>query len=210
MEITFTSVGKKPMVWYLRWNFLKAKNTEECSALIETSLPYFVTLPGINKLVVIIRKLAHNQHTFAAFESTSLAKGGQVKSIHQHSPLIKVWGQSCSIVCCALLFVHFSFAITLMWKSDSWLFRLVCLPGVSWLFCGSSSRCHGFVWSLWLWYFLTILTYFLSLIRDQTKLKLFTNVIGNHYKVPNQQIKSMHFVIWYFCMILFHFHSENM
>ena len=35
---------------------------------------------------------------------------------------------------------------------------LVCLPGVSWLLCGSSSRCHGFVCSLWLWYFLIILT----------------------------------------------------
>ena len=28
----------------------------------------------------------------------------------------------------------------------------VCLPGVSWLLCDSSSRCHGFVCSLWLWY----------------------------------------------------------
>ena len=35
------------------------------------------------------------------------------------------------------------------------------LYGVSWLLCGSSSRCHGFVCSLWLWYFLIILTYYL-------------------------------------------------
>ena len=46
------------------------------------------------------------------------------------------------------------------WGRESWLFCLVCLPGVLWLLCGSSSRCHGFVFSLWLWYILIILTYF--------------------------------------------------
>ena len=40
------------------------------------------------------------------------------------------------------------------------LVALLCLPGVSWLLCGSSSRWHGFVCSLWLWYFLIILTYY--------------------------------------------------
>ena len=40
---------------------------------------------------------------------------------------------------------------------ESWLLCLVCLPGVSWLLCGYSSQCHGFVCSLWLWYSLTIL-----------------------------------------------------
>ena len=39
---------------------------------------------------------------------------------------------------------------------------LVCLPGVSWLLCGSSSRCHGFVCSLLLWYFLIMLAYYFS------------------------------------------------
>ena len=37
---------------------------------------------------------------------------------------------------------------------------LVCLPGISWLLCGGASRCHGFVFSLWLWYFLIKLTYY--------------------------------------------------
>ena len=46
------------------------------------------------------------------------------------------------------------------WGRDSWLFCLVCLPSVSWLLCGSSSRCHGFVCSLWLWFYLIILTIF--------------------------------------------------
>ena len=41
-------------------------------------------------------------------------------------------------------------------ERESWLLCLVCLPGVSWLLCGYSSQCHGFVCSLWLWYSLTI------------------------------------------------------
>ena len=41
-----------------------------------------------------------------------------------------------------------------------WLLCLVCLPGVLWWLGGSSSRCHGVVCGLWLWYFLIILTIF--------------------------------------------------
>ena len=48
-----------------------------------------------------------------------------------------------------------------LWGRESWLLCFVCLPGVSLLLCGSSSRCHGF-YSLWLWYFLIILTIFES------------------------------------------------
>ena len=46
------------------------------------------------------------------------------------------------------------------WWRESWLLYFDCLPGVSWLLCRSSSRCKGYVCSLWLWYFLTILTSF--------------------------------------------------
>ena len=52
------------------------------------------------------------------------------------------------------------------WRErENWLLYLVCLHGVSCLMCRSSSRCHGFVCSLWLWYILimyslTILVYF--------------------------------------------------
>ena len=46
------------------------------------------------------------------------------------------------------------------WGRESWLLCLICLPGVSWWFSGSSSRCHGVVCGLWLWYFLIILTIF--------------------------------------------------
>ena len=46
------------------------------------------------------------------------------------------------------------------WGRESWLLCLSCLPGVLWWLSGSSSRCHGVVCSLWLWYFLIILTYY--------------------------------------------------
>ena len=35
------------------------------------------------------------------------------------------------------------------WGRQSWLLSLVCLPGVSWLVCGSSWWCHGNVCSFW-------------------------------------------------------------
>ena len=43
---------------------------------------------------------------------------------------------------------------------QSWLLCLICLPGVLWWLSSSSSRYHGVVWGLWLWYFLIILTYY--------------------------------------------------
>ena len=46
------------------------------------------------------------------------------------------------------------------WCSVQSWFPLLCVPSVSWLLCGSSSWCHGFVCSLWLWYFVFILIIF--------------------------------------------------
>ena len=46
------------------------------------------------------------------------------------------------------------------WGRESWLLCFICFPVVSWWLRGSSSRCHGVVCGLWLWYFLIILTYF--------------------------------------------------
>ena len=45
-------------------------------------------------------------------------------------------------------------------ERERWLLCLICLPGVSWWLSGSSSQCHRVVCSLWLWYFLIILTYY--------------------------------------------------
>ena len=63
------------------------------------------------------------------------------------------------------------------WGRESWLLCLVCLPGVSWLLCGSSSRCHGFVCSLWLWYFLIILTYYFSWHLQYSETYLFDSQV---------------------------------
>ena len=65
----------------------------------------------------------------------------------------------CSLFCYVLLYVHSSFAIILMEKREL-VALLFCLPGISWLLCDSSSQCHWFVCSLWLWYFLIILPFF--------------------------------------------------
>ena len=46
------------------------------------------------------------------------------------------------------------------WGRESWLLCLICLPGVSWWLSGSSSRWHGVVCGLWVWYFLIILSYY--------------------------------------------------
>ena len=46
------------------------------------------------------------------------------------------------------------------WGRESRWLCLVCLPCVSWLFCGSSSWYHGVFCSLWLRHFLNILTYY--------------------------------------------------
>ena len=70
--------------------------------------------------------------------------------------------------CCTLLYVPSSFAIILMGKREL-VALLSCLPCVSWLLCGSSSWCHGFVCSLWLWYFLIILTYCFYINRPKDK-----------------------------------------
>ena len=52
------------------------------------------------------------------------------------------------------------------WGRERRLLCLICLPGVSWWLGSSSSRCHGVVCSLWLWYFLIILIYYFR-VKDQ-------------------------------------------
>ena len=69
---------------------------------------------------------------------------------------------NCSMYCCTLLYVILVLQSS-WWGRESWLLCLICLPGVSWWLSGSSSRCHRVVCSLWLWYFLIILTYYFSI-----------------------------------------------
>ena len=98
-------------------------------------------------------------------------------------------------------------ALTSLLRRESWLLCLICLPGVSWWLCGSSLRCHGVVCSLWLWYFLIILTYYflylsggyewLQKSKDSSKacfenvnIELFMDCLQNIWASHFQSIKS--------------------
>ena len=78
--------------------------------------------------------------------------------------ILQVVNRVLGILIVVCFVVHYFISILVLqsswWGRESWLLCLVFLPGVSWLLCGSSSRCHEFVCSLWLWYFLIKLTNF--------------------------------------------------
>ena len=115
------------------------------------------------------------------------------------------------LICCWLLLpfldsvivlgfvVHYFVSILVLrssrWGRESWLLCFVCLPCVLWLHCGSSSRCHGCVCSLWLFYFLIILTYYFWMMTP-----FYRNSQANY--VLQTQNKSnpgtYHFNIWFF------------
>ena len=74
--------------------------------------------------------------------------------------LLPLW-ESLAVLCFVVRYFMSILVLQSSWLGrESWLLCLVCLPGVSWRLCASSSRYHGFVCDLWLWYFLIILTYF--------------------------------------------------
>ena len=63
-------------------------------------------------------------------------------------------------------FVSFLVLQSPCWGWNIWLITINCFSDVLWMFVfsGSSSRCHVLVCSVWVWYFLIIATYFLSII----------------------------------------------
>ena len=74
--------------------------------------------------------------------------------------LLPLW-ESVIVLCFVLrYFISILVLQSSWWGRESWLLFLICLLGVSWWLSGSSSRCHGVVCSLWLWYFLIILIYY--------------------------------------------------
>ena len=81
--------------------------------------------------------------------------------------LLPLW-ESVIVLCFVVrYFISISVLQSSWWRRGGWLLCLVCLPGVSWWLGGSSSRCHGVVCSLWLWYFLIILIYYFCNHRDR-------------------------------------------
>ena len=117
-----------------------------------------------------------------------------IKVAHSHcfytsrNKLRKMGCSVCSVFFVVRYFVwtHSGFAFILMGRAE--LVALVSLSSCfSWLLCYSFSRCHGFVCSLGLWYFLIILTYYI-------KCALFAfNFSCNSY-----QICFLHFVVYLF------------
>ena len=76
-----------------------------------------------------------------------------------------------SVFCVGLCFgMHYFVSVIVLQSSlrgrENWLLCFNCLSYVLFLliFCGSSSRCHGLVCSVWLWYFLVIFTYFFKVV----------------------------------------------
>ena len=72
-----------------------------------------------------------------------------------------------SVIVLCLVVCYFMSILVLKsswWERESWLLCLICLSGVSRWLSGSSSRFHGVVCGLWLWYFLIILTYYFTVI----------------------------------------------
>ena len=62
--------------------------------------------------------------------------------------VLPLW-DSVIILCFVMLyFMSILLLQSSWWRRESWLLCLVCLPGVSWLLCGSSLQCHRFVCSL--------------------------------------------------------------
>ena len=94
------------------------------------------------------------------------------------------------------------------WGRESWLLCLVRLPGVSWWLCGSSSRCHGFICGLWLWYILIILTV-LTVFSVENKLwsasssSCFRLVYGYGISCSNP------LVFYLFLVVVFLFHNAR-
>ena len=70
---------------------------------------------------------------------------------------------------------------------------------------GSSSRCHGVVCSLWLWYFLIILTYYFCLGDQKVPIWCIINkeVLGNSYNRSRRTF--IHFCILVFSTLFIKF-----
>ena len=73
--------------------------------------------------------------------------------------LLPLW-DSVIVLCFVVRYFVSILVLQSSWR-ESW-FALLSLPGVLWWLSGSSSPCHRVVCSLWLWYFLIILTILLG------------------------------------------------
>ena len=131
----------------------------------------FLAVPwGCLRFVIVV--FTDNTHYFyRTSKAISDIQGGGsvvVDYLFVVTPIVGVF--NCSMFCCTLLYVHSSIAIILMGKRE--LVALLNLSSsclVGWL-SSSSLRCRGVVCSLWLWFFLIILTYYFRLFIASLKI----------------------------------------
>ena len=125
----------------------------------------------LNQVLDVVRHLVNKNNLTALYAEYKLGVcRGWIQSILQLENvlllltfcllLLPLW-KSLTVLC---FVVRYFMSILVLqsswWGRESWLLCLICLPGVSWWVSGSSSRCHGVVCGLWVWYFLIILTYY--------------------------------------------------
>ena len=114
--------------------------------------------------------------------------------------LLPMW-ETVSVLCFVVRYFMSILVLQSSWcRRESWLLCLVCLPDVSWLLCGSSSRCHGFVCSSWLWYFLIILTYYFwrknITYNKMSAMKTLIWLLYMHRQCFHRPINSYHSFWW--------------
>ena len=132
------------------------------SSLLCGDVSVMYKLPGINSQNVIF--LESTIQTFS--EPAAILNPELVLLLLTFCLLLFPLWESVIVIC--FVVCYFMSILVLQsswWGRESWLICIKCLPGVSWWLSGSSSRCHGVVCSLWLWYILIILTYYFGWIQ---------------------------------------------
>ena len=131
----------------------------------------------IFKLSIVVKCIYTDVPTILLFHTNNKEGVGRSKAVVLLL-LIRCWlllKLKCSVnVPCFVVHGYVSFLVlqSSWWGRESWLLYFVCLSDVLWFLCSSPSRCRALVFSVWLWYFLIILTYFFhtnSFFKDSAK-----------------------------------------
>ena len=169
------------LIEYWWYNTLTRENNGFLNVLVRLNFATPTPFGSVSCFVVGVHLSNYNLNSVLRHQA-SYSKGYQSYLMHREV-LGSIWkiGRypiKVSEVLVLCFVVRYLISILILqsswWGRESWFLCLVCLPGVLWCLCGSSSRCHGFVCGLWLWYILIILTYYFLLLRpNSSKGKLF-------------------------------------
>ena len=137
-------------------------------------LPDFTLLGCIWNMPLHDVTLPHGKKTSNTFEKS------EIFFIKTCQTLVLIHCLLLLLLCRGLIYVRSMFSYSVLYvllemqsswsKRESLVLYYYCLPYVLWLvvFCGSFSRCHRLVYSVLLWYFLTILTCFFINVYHMT------------------------------------------